>query len=380
MSLTVKVSNKISDFSQNDIDELSSSLFTTHRFLELIENFEGINIDPCYIAVFSDYKLEGLAVFYFQTDSIFDNFEKSVFGFLTSFLRVFPGRLSPSLICYCPLGISACLLELSADQSETVLELLVKTAETEAVKRKVKTLVFSDASFKKNIDKKLTGLGFLKLFSNFESLIEIDPSWKNFNDFALSQNKTNLFSRERNSVDKLGIERRITNNISEVDEIINLINKTFIKYRKEKSKFDVDIFKMMIDNLKEDIFFITYQKKEKLIAFSVGFYSNKEIFGFKVGHLEDNGFVFFDSTVYTPIEIAIKNNFKTLNLGTSSYNYKILRGAKLKPLYNYVKPIGTLKSVVLRYPLLILNKLKKLRQVNSLREFIKKDKNIFLKD
>jgi predicted N-acyltransferase len=368
MSYDVKTFKAIDEIEPEKWDRISTTVFTQHACLKEIEKLSEININPRYVVVERNGKIVAAVALYIESDAEYFTLEESVFGKYYRFLRPLYLGLNPCLISYIPLGTVFKSIEVdpALKAEERIYQLVVnameKIAKDEGLSQYGFLCITADED---TLRKVLEKNKFVKKFASFA--VYMDIVWKSFDEYLAS-----FKSKQRYTI-KNELAKQKTNHIhtyhystlgDDKDEVIKLCNENFYKYQKRKSKTNSEFLQAVNKTLKNNIGLIVDKKDNQVVSCNMYFTWKDTLSLFKVGQnyqLSEGSYSLFNVTVYEPVKIAIKEGYRRIYNGGGAYQYKLLRGAKLKPLYIYLKSTSKMKQTFLKltFPILSRMKLKK---------------------
>ena len=361
MVFEARIIKSISSFNPEKWDSLSSDVFTSFGWVKSLEELKPIPIIPYYILVFKKEELAAFAMAYIQTDELNATLTDTLLG---KYRAVSPIAFNPCILCYSPLSVTGKGIEISEafkTETKSILKLIVANLERIAAHEKVDLYGFQNVT---NTDfliqNELKAAGFTSAFTCYDT--HIDVTWSNFDDYlrSLTRGSRSAKKRELKHHRKLGIETRISSDV-DFDKIIPLIKNTFEKHNNRIFRLNKSFFYSLKENLGQDFLVFSDVKGEELVSVSVFFHRNKTLTGFKVGtneSLAEGTYTNFVSYIYEPIAYSIANGCTGISLGTSSYKYKIVRGAKAMPKYLYLKSTSRIKNRYLKTVLPVLGAIK----------------------
>lgn len=160
--------------------------------------------------------------------------------------------------------------------------------------------------------------------------------WRNqdytsYADFAetLTSRRRRSIRKERANIEKQQVSiKRLTKECltEEVRKAFyECYQETYLKRSGHTGYLTEDFFEYIFANMKENIMIVAAYKNERVIASSLFFYNEKQLFGRYWGALEDVSGLHFECCYYQGIEFAIERNIQIFNPGTQG-EHKILRG------------------------------------------------------
>lgn len=374
MDYDVKTFKKIDDIEPEEWDSVSSTIFTKHVCLKEIEKLTKIKITPRYIVILKKGKIVATTALYIEEDAEYFTLEESVFGKYHKFLKPFSLGINPCLISHIPIGTIFNSIEVDATlkNQEKVYQLIINTMEKIAKEDGISQYGFLWIMEDDHILRKvLLKNKFVGKFAAFA--VYMDVVWESFNDYLYS------FKRKQRDTIKWELAKQKKKEIitfhslalsDDKEEIIKLFNENFYKYQKRESKTNSEFIQGINNKLKNDIGLIIDKKDDKIVSCNMYFKWRDTISLFKVGQnykLSEGSYSLFNVSIYEILKIAIKEGYSRIYNGSGAYQYKLLRGAKLKPMFIYIKSSSKIKQVFLRlvFPVLSQMKLKKHQRLSS---------------
>ena len=361
MEYDVKTFKKIDDIDSEDWDSVSSTIFTKHACLKEIEKLTRIKITPRYIAVLKNEKIVATTALYIEEDAEYFTIEESIFGKYHKFLKPFSLGLNPCLIGHIPIGtiFKSIEVDTTINAQEKIYQLIInsmeKIAKEEGIYQYGFLCIMEDEQILRKV---LQENKFVEKFSSFA--VYMDIVWESFKDYLYSfkRKQRNTIKWEFARQKKKGIITSHSLTLGDnKEEMIKLFNENFYKYQKRESKTNSEFIHGIYNKLENNIGLVIDKKDDKIVSCDMYFKWEDTISLFKVGQnykLSEGSASLFNVSIYEPLKIAIKEGYSRIYNGSGAYQYKLLRGAKLKPMYIYVKSSSRIKQAFLRlvFPLL----------------------------
>ncbi len=370
MYSSVVVSN-LEKLSKKDIDawnKISSSIFTRYYYIKAFEDEKIIDIVPRHILIYDDKKeLIAFAISYIENQSIYCDFEESSYGIYSKFLNKFLS-LKSSLVSFIPDDCGIKSIELKYENEkiyELILDKMSDIAKEDNIKQFVIYNVFEDDKILLNVLKRKK---FTRVFSSFSTYIDI--IWDSFDDYlkSLKRPKQKRMELRKNKEMNLKIQE-IDVGDKDLSKIVDLINANNLKYQENFVSIPLSFYSKIHKLFPDKIKFFKFTLKGSLVGASMCVFDTNCLHSAKGGQIElgFKNYSFFESSIYDPVRIAIKNKLQKVLIGTHAYKYKIERGAKLRPVYVYVKSNNLIRNLILKYMFMAISIYKHKKHLNMIK-------------
>lgn len=335
-------------------------IFKTHRFLRAVERS---NINDCrfWYVIFSenDKIIANAALFSmsFCLDVIAPYLLKNI---CSSVRIVFPNFLRLKLLG-CGTPVATCTNVISVlentyfeEVAVSLTQLLFRIARQE----NIHCILYKEYNQQESkVFDVLLSMGFIKLFSLPTSFLDI--RWKSFDEYLKSlRKKYRLFVK--NDLIKLNSPTVVVEVFEDfgahADELWALYMNV---YRKAEVKFEQltpQFFKNINNYLKGESKTIFIKSNNKIIAFELIIEDKTVLRPLYLGldYGMNKGLSLYFNSIYQIIKYGTERNKYTIELGQTSYYPKLKVGARIEPLYLYLKFKNPLVQYLLRYPLKLL--------------------------
>ncbi len=339
--LTARITNKISDFPEEDWNSISPPVLENYNFFKTIDesNFEQFSF--FYILVYDNKIPVGATSCFlmrFALDMTVCGPLKVIFN---SIKKILPGLLMPRVLM-CGLPMAAGRIGISRENNRVmgkIHECLEKIAENE----KAAMIIFKD--FTGDYDNILKPF-LKKSFCRIESLPSTDMkiNFSSFNDYlkTLSRSSRDGIKRNFKKVDgKIKIDLEITNALKEdiLPEVYRLYLETYEKNDIGLEKVPMEFFKNISRNMPEEAKYFLWRIDGKIAAFALCLVRKEYFidyylgFDYKIAHDYYLYFIRFRDLM----NWCIKNGIKKYEMGATSYEAKRRLGFSFIRLYFYLK-------------------------------------------
>lgn len=278
------------------------------------------------------------------------NLDMTITGFIQKAIRglrkLIPNFFSvKTLFCGSPFGENGVLgfaQDLQPEERKSLLSLLVRNMEALCSEKKLSLVVFKDYDEKNDamIFRPLRALGFFRINSFPSAGLAID--FKSPDEYfqRLSYSTRKNFRRKLKRIQNDRIRIEITDDVKGVlEDIYRLYLNT---YNQGEVKFETltkDFFKAIAENFKPQAKFFLYYVDGQLCAFNLCFVHRRLFIDKFIGfdYERSNDHHLYQLSWYQNIKWCVENSMEYYQMGQTDYAPKLALGAKLVPLYAYVK-------------------------------------------
>lgn len=369
MVYEIKIVRTIENVDKKQWDELTSFYFMKSNILEIVENLE-LGKEAFYLLLYYKDTLVGSAVAYGQNnDALYSTLDETLFGKFSSLVRPFFG-LNKSLICYCPYSPTYKMYAFkegfeTKEAFSFFLDALHNLAnENNYVSCAIIGILKEELAL-------LPKNNYYSFFSGFK--VRIPVLWKSFDEYASSLKKSHraIVRKERRLFEGSQYKVEYINFIETQKNLVeSFFNKNLEKYGAQKDKLvmNKNFIDALLNTKHSNASFFIGRKNQKIISALMFVEDQERFISFRIGQdeVENNGFSFFNLSIYEPIRVAIEKNKKFIELGTGNYQYKIRRGGELEEYYQVINITSKFKRLYLQYVISILSKLNKKKHLNRL--------------
>lgn len=337
-----------------------SAILKTHRFLRAVEHS---NIKDCqfwYVIFYQKNKIVANAALFSMSiylDVIASYLIKNISN---NVRKVSPNFLRLKLLG-CGTPVATCTNEISVSENtyfKEVIGLLTRLMFQFAKEENAHCLLYKEYnSYESQIFDILQSMGFIKLPSLPTTYIDI--RWKSFDEYLEGlRKKYRLFIK--NDLKKLS-NAQISVEVCEdfggyADKLwalyMNVYKKAEVKFEQLTPQF----FKNVNNYLKDKSRIILIKSKGEIIAFELiiedKFILRPLYLGLEYRNNENLSLYF--NCIYQIIKHGIERNKTAIELGQTSYYPKLKVGARVEPLFLYIKFKNQLVGYLLKYPLMLL--------------------------
>jgi predicted N-acyltransferase len=360
--MELKVFRSIDEIDSDFWDSVlpDDEIIKTHRFLKAVEHSNINNCKFWYVIFFKNAKVIANASLFsmdFYLDVIAPEFIKNICNNLR---KVFPKFLRLKLLG-CGTPVATCTNGISISENsyfKEVVTLLTKLILQIAKKEETHCILYKEYNQQesKAFDI-LLSMGFIKLHSLPTSFVDI--YWKSWDEYFKNlRKKYRLFIKnDRIKLDSPKVTIEICEDFgAHADELWALYMNV---YRKAEVKFEQltpQFFKNINNYLKGESSVILIKLDNKIIAFELIIEDKSILRPLYLGldYKMNEGLSLYFNSISQIIKHGIERNKKTIELGQTSYYPKLKVGARIEPLYFYIKFKNPLLQYLLKYPLKLL--------------------------
>lgn len=223
---------------------------------------------------------------------------------------------------------------ISFDQS---LHIVQKIGENE----KAMLLMMKEMNLSPDKTQILVRNNFRKYEEDLTMALELDSSWKSFNDYlhSLSKKYRKRLVKIRNAKTPLILKRLSCEDIrSLLPAIGGLFNQTASRQFLKMGLIDENYFTSMCDAFGDNFFMNGYFLDDKLVAFASHLIHDKmlEVHYIGIDYAYNEKYALYFNILYDGLEMAIAMKKKTLELGRTAREAKASVGCKPVPSYDYL--------------------------------------------
>lgn len=356
--MDIKIFNTIDEIDSLLWDSLCSSneIIKTHNFLRAVEHS---NLKSCrywYILFYKNGKpIANAALFSmdFCLDVVAPSFIKNI---CENIRKALPNFFKVKLVgCGTPVATCANGIALSSEASfEEVIFLLKQTVERIAWKEKAHCILFKEYNQKEveSFDL-LKNFGFMRLPSLPTSFVDV--SWPSFDEYIKNlRKKYRLLAK--NEIKKLdGVSIEICEDFESYDKelwalYMNVYEKAEVKFEQLTPEFFKNISTMLKDKSRA----ILIKRDGRVVAFELIIEDDSMLRPLYLGinYEESKTYSLYFNSIYQILKHGIEREKKVVELGQTSYYPKLKVGARVEPLYLYMKfkrkPVQTLLKLPLK--------------------------------
>ena len=353
--LTVKVLNSISEIGENEWNSIvgKDEMICTYRYLRAIEE-SGINVDFYRYPVFYE---DGVVVAHtcicgmtFDLDIFARGVAKKFIGLVR---KGFPNFLKLKLFeCGTPVALGSTISFKEGVDKQEILKLLAKTMEDVARQEKIGVLILRDfVEGDLPVYKSFEKMGFTRI-SNLPNT-ELEGEWNTFEEY-LGSMRCKYRKKVRERIKKAqdgGIKIEVLDSFSQyAPDFLKLWTNTYNKAKEYKREILAEDFFRKVDvYFGKDSKAILFKKDEKILGFMLTVKDDVTMRALFIGidYEFNNQYFTYFNLLYNLVDQAIKDKKRKVELGITTVVPKMDLGARLIPLYAYMKHINPLLNKII---------------------------------
>lgn len=313
------------------------------NYLKSVQYSKINNADLFYLIGYSGETPVGIAhLFIIDVDfSSFIDFVKK--DFLETIKEWQPGFMVKRIAECGFLGTTGKGFSIAEGFEEFFIDNLKEEIENIAAEKKAQMILFRDISIEDYAyTRQLEKLDYMPLLGYPKASMEI--SWDSFDEYlsSLTSKRRADIKRSIRKSDKPVITYEWVNEINGIsDRIFRLWNNVEQKSGYQHEKLNEDYFKNLLKLAPDNCRILLMKENSEIIAFSFFIETDRECFCSYVGldYERNNSYDIYFNLVYKAVETAIEGKKKTLNLGISSYERKLLAGCEIDYFAYFIKNI-----------------------------------------
>jgi predicted N-acyltransferase len=366
----LKIIKTISEFDQNLWDSIvkKDNIISSYNFLKAVEES---NINDCnffYVVVYKNNNIVAHTCLFTMSMDLFI-LSRGIIKKIVDVVRKLFHRfcLINIIECGSPVALGNIIsVNIKENQNKNeILGLIIDSAEALAKDNRSKLIIFRDYYGNDNLsDKEFLKYNFSR--ANILPNVEINIDWNSFNDYigSLRYNYRRFVKKCLLTLDEESI---LIEYLFDYKEYIPTLKKLYQNCYNNAKEYRREI-------LTEDFFDKTntyLQKKSMVILLKKG----KEVLGFSFFLLDDytarllyigmnyeknKEYLIYFNIFFSGLKFAIENNYKKIELGVTTYDFKMRIGGKIVSLYAYMKQKNKLLNFVLKNTISFLFPKKKL--------------------
>ncbi len=357
--MDLKLFQSIDDIDSSLWDSLipSDEVIKTHRFLRAVEHSNINNCRFYYLLFFQDGKLianASLFLMNFYLDVIASSLVKKI---CVNVRKMLPNFFKVSILgCGTPVATCANGITISErTYFREVITLLTQKMFQLCKQDKAHCILYKEYNQNESEDfDMLRSIGFIKLNSLPTSFVDI--RWKSFDEYLKSlKKKYRLFVK--NDLAKLN-NNRVSIEVCKdfknyADELYALYMNVYKKAEVKFEQLTPQFFKNVNKYLKSESRVILIKLDDKIVAFELIIEDKSILRPLYLGldYRVNKSFSLYFNSIYQIIKHGIERNKTTIELGQTSYYPKLKVGARVEPLYLYLKFKSPVVQYLLKYPL-----------------------------
>ena len=325
-----KVHKNIESINKSEWDLCNSegTLFTGYSFLKLLEDSKSLEErtgwHPYYFSLLAENKIEACIAAYKKYNSqgefVFDHSWANVYQQLGL-------NYYPKLVIASPFTpITGARLLVKEKGNEEIKNILIKNLKNFCIKEKISSVHVNFIS-ENEVNFFLNNNFFIRYGEQFHFT---NNNYSTFRDFleSLSYKKRKAIIKERNMIEKMGIEIKVLKGNDVSSTVLENLYKLYLSTIEKKWSYDYltkDFFLNLKNYLHENLVIIAAYQENKIIALALNFISNNNLYGRYWGTYKKLPFLHFELCYYKAIETAISLKLNKVEAGAQG-PHKIKRG------------------------------------------------------
>lgn len=357
--MELKLFNSIDEIEENLWDSLlpPNEIIKTHRFLKAVERSNINNCNFSYVLFFSNGKAVANASI-FCMDIYLDVIAPVLIKNICRNIRkAIPNFLKLKLVG-CGTPVATCGNGIAISEKTHFKQIIVSLTQAIfqiAERERAHCLLYKEYNSQEaHAFDTLQSMGFLKLPSLPTTFIDV--SWHSFDEYLKSLKKKYRLL-VKNDLAKLN-DPELSIEISKdfgkyANELWTLYMNVYEKAEVKFEQLTPEFFQNISIYLKGESSAILFKINNKIVAFELIIEDDFTLRPIYLGidyEMNKNISLYFNS-IYQIIKIGIERNKTTIELGQTSYYPKLKTGARVEPLYLYLKFKAPLVQYILKYPL-----------------------------
>ena len=357
--MKVKIFKSIDDIDSGLWDSLLSEdeILKSYNFLKATEHSCLSECNFWYLLFYDGDILAAHAAFFTIYSNIEEASSTGVKNLFNKIREVFPGFMRVKYLgCGTPVATCSNVISISAPYyREEVLSLMVRNAKEIASIEKANAILFRDFSKEEaEVLNAMTDSGFLRISTLPTSFVDV--KWKSFEEYMGSFKKKYRYNMKKNisKLDENDIYIEVCSEFEQYAEDIcklyaNVYDKANTKFEKLNPSFFANISKYLAGRSQV----LLFRRKDEIIGFEL-IVEDKNILrplylGIDYRFNENCGLYF--NLIYRILGFGIERGKKLVELGQTTYYPKLSVGARVEPLYMYIRFINPILHALLRKPL-----------------------------
>ncbi len=355
----IKVLKSIKEIDKDSWNSLidKDKIICSHDFLRAVEESHINDCEFFYLLIYNNANQIVAHTWIYTMSMDLLTIAKGVLKKIIDFIRIFfPGFLIVKITeCGSPIALGN-IFSISIrprEKRNRILDLIVKTMADIGWKNKANLLIIRDF-YKKDLefDKELTKCGLFQ--ANNLPDVQMDIRWETFDEYlkSLRYNYRRFVKKCMGVIEKEKIKVEYVENFK---VYVPIIRKLYFSCYQNAREYRREI-------LTEDFFYKTneYMKdKSGVLLLKKG----QEVIGFAYFLLDDytarllyvgfnyetkKKYLTYFNIFYQGLKFAIDNKFKKIELGVTTYEFKMKMGGEVTSLYAYIKHLNGILNFILK--------------------------------
>ena len=366
----LKILKSINEIDQTIWDSIVArdNIISSYNFLKAIEES---NINDCnfyYIVIYNKDIIIGHACIFTITMDLFILSKGVIKKIINCIRKIFHNFFLIKVIeCGSPVALGN-IISFNIKENENIdeiLDLIIKSVEKLAKKNKSKLIIFRDYyKGDKIFDKEFLKYNFTRV-NNLPNVV-IDIKWSSFNDYINSL-RYNYRRFVKKCFSILERENILVEYLYDYKDQVFILKRLYQNCYNNAKEYRREI-------LTEDFFYNinTFLSKKTIVILLK---KNEEVLGFSFFLLDDDTarllyigmnyekskeYLTYFNIFYSGLKFAIENNYKKIELGVTTYDFKMRIGGKIVSLYAYIKHQNKLLNLILKMTISFLFPKKKI--------------------
>lgn len=366
----LKILKSINEIDQTTWDSIigKDNIISSYNFLKAIEES---NINDCeffYIVIYNNNTIIAHTCIFTITMDLFI-LSKGIIKKVINWIRkIFHGFFLINIIeCGSPVALGN-IISFSIKENENVseiLELIIKSMGTLAKNNKSKLIIFRDYyKGDKIFDKEFLKNNFTR--ANNLPNVEIDIKWNSFNEYigSLRYNYRRSVKKCLSTLERENISIEYLYDYQDQAPVLKKLYQNCYNNAKEYRReiLTEDFFDKINTYLSKKSMVILLKKNEEVLGFSfflLDDYTARLLY-IGMNYEKNKEYLTYFNIFYSGLKFAIENNYKKIELGVTTYDFKLRIGGKIVSLYAYIKHQNKLLNLILKMTISFLFPKKKI--------------------
>lgn len=354
----LKIYKSISEIDQVAWDSIikKDNIISSYNFLKAVE---ASNINDCdfyYVVIYSKNTIIAHTCLFTITMDLFILSKGIIKRIINSIRKVFHRFFLINIIeCGSPVALGN-VISISIKKSEKageIVDLIIKSMEALAKKSRSKLIIFRDYYKGDRVfDKE-----FLKYkLTRVDNLpnVEMEIEWNSFNDYinSLRYNYRRFVKKCLSTLEKENISIEYLYDFQDKIPVLKKLYQNCYNHAKEYRReiLTEDFFDKTNAYLSKRSMVILLKRNEEALGFSFFLLDDYTARLLYIGmdYKKNKEYLTYFNIFYSGVKFAIENKFKKIELGVTTYDFKMRIGGKIVSLYAYVKHQNKLLNLILK--------------------------------